>query len=249
MIKTTSPSSASASPSQRFHRDPQPAPSKFLGFAVLNSPGGPGADCFGEFNVSIEPLPFINFQEKPQNSLTYLTLLHKITLSLHIQKVCCFTQETQPPTRQPPLRPLPWQDWQPLRVFLFRPGSPGRFSKSCVYFYITFNGCSKLQNAILSGSSVKCYKKSTCLYTEIYTSGLSMDLKKQHIKSFKPGILRLRPTGFDFSTSPRFNLACLQSGFFALEDRVCNDFDHLGKPSQPLPVVAMVETIFHPLPP
>jgi hypothetical protein len=88
--------------------------------------------------------------------------------------VCCFTLDTTP--------------YHCLLFDLFR-GRTGShcgcfsfaqevlagFQRSCVYFYITFNGSSKLQNAILSGSSVKCYKKSTCLYTEIYTSGLSMD--------------------------------------------------------------------------
>ena len=128
-----------------------------------------GIQCFNRTTA-------IHKFKKNLDSLTHLTLLHKITLSLHIitSLVCCFTLDTTP--------------YHCLLFDLFggRTGSHcgcfsfaqevlAGFQRSCVYFYITFNGSSKLQNAILSGSSVKCYKKSTCLYTEIYTSGLSMD--------------------------------------------------------------------------
>lgn len=115
--------------SQRFHRDPQPQPSKFLGFAVLNSPGGPGADCSGNHKFS--------GKTSIAKILSYFVAQNH-TLTSHPKGLLLHPRNTTPVTRQPPLRRLPWQDWQPLRVFLFRRGSPGSFSKVvCTFHYIS----------------------------------------------------------------------------------------------------------------
>ena len=106
---------------------------------------------------------YVKKKEQPK------TLLH---LKPHSSNPCFVQFHPQPPIMSsPPLRPLPWQDWQPLRVFLFRRGSPSRklqhqqcsmvvFNRKTIwrvvfiYVHIPFYGFSKIQNAALCGSSV-----------------------------------------------------------------------------------------------